>query len=92
MTASTTHFIVVFDDEQGLCCPMGWDPACDGALSATASNVAIFESRGDARSAIRVSKAFAHLCEAQGKPVNTDFTEAISNVKVLTCVQRGNTS
>jgi hypothetical protein len=25
-------FIVVFDDEQGLCIPFTWDAECDGAL------------------------------------------------------------
>lgn len=48
-------YIVVFDDEQGACCPMGWDEACAGALSAmTDGTVALFADKAAARKAIRL--------------------------------------
>jgi hypothetical protein len=84
MTADTKHFIIVFDDEIGACWPMGWDADCLGAVSAmTDGTVALFTSRADARTAIRISTAYAKLCKAQGKPANDDFLDAIAAVKII---------
>lgn len=81
-----THFIVVFDDEQQLCIPMGWDADCRGALCVhTGGPVALFESKAAARLAIRISTAYAKLCQVQGKPVNEDFLSGIKCVKVIPC-------
>lgn len=77
-------FIVVFDDESGMCVPMGADDDCKGAICACGS-VRLFRSRDDARKAIKISRAFALLNKAQGKPENTDFTDAIKCVKVMPC-------
>lgn len=84
-------FIVVYDDGQGLCVPFGWDEDCDGALCAIGSkdNVASFETRAEARSAINVSAKYAALCKAQDKPVNDDFIgEARRNIRIVRCVGR----
>ena len=67
-------FIVMFDDGMGIIVPYGWDDDCEGALSGAADHVAVFESREKARDAIRISRAYASLCEAQGKVANSDFT------------------
>ncbi len=74
-------FIVAYDNGYGYVCPMGWDDACEGALSGLAG-VAVFDSRADARKAIRISTAFARLCAEQGKPVNTDFTEGLKHIYI----------
>lgn len=66
-------FIVVYDDEQGLCVPFGWDDDCDGALCCDTQQVAVFATRQAAREAIEISKRFNALLAAQRKPVNTDF-------------------
>lgn len=80
-------FIVVYDDNDCLCLPMGWDDDCAGALcSPTGDRVALFASREAARKAIDISAKFAALCRAQGKPANDDFIgTARKNVRVLAC-------
>ena len=75
--------MVVFDDEQGVCAPMGWDAECPGALcSAGVLPAVLFPSRKEARAAIKVSVAFARLCQAQGRPVNEDFTVGLKCVRL----------
>lgn len=64
--------IVVFDDDQGTCVLMGWDSDCEGALCARSPAV-VFPNRRAAQRAITISRRFALLQEAQGKPENTDF-------------------
>ena len=83
------NFIVVFDDTQGACWPMCWDADCAGALCGlTGSPVALFASRAEARTAIRISTAYARLCKAQGKPANDDFLDAIACVKIVPCATK----
>jgi len=65
--------IVVWDDQQGVCCPMTFDDECEGAICCGSGPVALFSDRKQALRAIRISKAFAKLCETQGKPANADF-------------------
>ena len=77
--------IVVFDDEQGFCSPYGEDPDCEGALAGERP-IGVFPDRKAARTAIRISPAFAKLQKLQGQPENTDFTEAISAVKIVDAV------
>ena len=78
-----SSYIVVFDDEQDACWPMCWDDSCAGALCVlTAGPIALFDSRAAARRAIRISTAYAKLCQAQGKPANEDFLDCIKFVKV----------
>lgn len=64
--------IVVFDDDAGFIAPMGWDEECEGALE-YGRPVVVFPDRKAAQKAIRVSKKWAALRQAQGKVVNTDF-------------------
>lgn len=90
MADTAKHFIVVWDDDMGLCCPMGWDSDCEGALCANAGRVALFRSRAAARKAIRISAAYAKLCNEQGKRANDDFLEGIGHVKVLECKEQSN--
>lgn len=80
-------FLVVWDDEQGLCVPMSRDSDCEGAICAggNADKLALFRSRADARKAIDVSAKFAALCRAQGKPENTDFLEGRKNLRIREC-------
>lgn len=78
-----TNYIIVFDDGYGLCVPAVRDPDCDGALCfAAEGDVAGFTSRDKAQRAIRISKAHAKLQQAQGKPLNTDFTESAKCIKI----------
>lgn len=76
--------IVVFDDEQGLCVPFGFSQECDGAFEAACGNtpVAVFPGRAAARKAITISKRYAKLIEAQGGPVNMDFTTDAASIKI----------
>ena len=78
------QFIVIFDDDQGLSCPMGWDKDCEGAIVAYTygEGIAVFGNKRDARKAITISRRSALLCESQGKPVNTDFTEGLKNIRI----------
>lgn len=68
-----TAYIVVFDDEQGLCAPYCLDPDCDGALAGTSGTIAGFKDRKSAQKAIAISVRFAMLCQAQGIPAVDDF-------------------
>lgn len=79
-------FIVLWDDEMGVCCPMGWDEDCDGALCCITDSVAIFPDRKAARRAINISAKFAQLRRTQGKPVNLDFIgDARKKLRVVPC-------
>jgi hypothetical protein len=77
-------FIVVFDDQSSLCLPMGVDTDCEGAIciSAGSNAIAMFENRNAAKKAIRISKLFAELQEAQGKPANEDFLSGYKYVRI----------
>lgn len=76
-------FIVVFDDQMGLCSPMGPDSECEGAICCHSGRVTLFPTQREARKAIRISAAFARLCAAQGKPANEDFTTARKHLRIL---------
>ena len=83
------EFIVVWDDQQGVCWPLGWDDDCEGAICANTNQVAAFSNRADARRAIKISERFAALCEAQGKPANDDFLgECRRNIHILPLYSR----
>ena len=81
-------FIIVWDDEQGLVVPMGFNRDCAGAVCAIGNKdkVALFTDRQAARRAIDISAKFAALCKAQGKPANDDFLgECRKNLRVVEC-------
>lgn len=46
---------------------MGWNDDCDGAICCYSNSIALFESRKEARTAIRISAAFARLGVEQKK-------------------------
>lgn len=68
-------FFVFFDDQQGICFPMGWDDDCEGAICSWCEpgKVAVFRTRKDARTAIGISIRWNELLRAQGKVRNEDF-------------------
>lgn len=70
-------YMVFWDDDMGVCCPMGADPDCEGGLSGC-GNPVTFNSRNDAKRAIRISKLQAQLRQAQGKVCNDDFLSPAS--------------
>lgn len=77
-------FIVVYDDQCGVCVPFGLDDSCEGAIESNSCGpVALFATRAEARKAVNISTAAAKLAIAQGKPANTDFTDGRHNVKVI---------
>ena len=79
-------FIVLWDDQMGVNCPMGWDDDCTGAICCMTDSIAIFHDRTAARKAIDISTKYALLCRAQGKPVNVDFLgECRKNLRVVPC-------
>ncbi len=76
--------IVVFDDDAGFCMPFRNDPDCEGALCTGGGEpVVMFDNRKDAVKAIRISKKFAELQLAQGKPHNSDFIEGAKFVCIV---------
>ena len=80
-------FIIVFDDDQGVCVPFGWDSECDGAVECHSGKVALFSDRKAARKAIDISAKNAALMKAQGKPANEDFFPPCrKNIRILPCV------
>ena len=79
-------YIVVYDDDEGLCCPMTWDKERFGAIEAAGPKdpVAAFLDRNDARRSIKVSQRKAEMLEAQGEPANTDFLlPARKNIRIM---------
>lgn len=77
-------FIVVWDDECGCCYPMGVDDECEGAICAVGESeaVAVFGTRQAARKAIVISRLFAQLKNAQGKPHNAEFVEGSKCLRI----------
>ena len=81
------HYLVLWDDQMGVCTAMGWDDDCAGAICCLDKTAAIFDSRKAARTAINISTKYALLCQAQGKPVNLDFLGACrKNIRIVECV------
>ena len=78
-------FVVLYDDDNGISCPMTWGDDCEGAIRGiwAKEKIATFASRKAARKAIEISAKFAALEKAQGKPENTDFTEFRRHLKVV---------
>lgn len=89
MEPTVRLFLVVWDDQQGLCVPMVWDADCKGAICGGIGDkdkVAIFTSRKAARKAIDISTKWNALLRAQGKIYNGDFEcECRKNLRVVPC-------
>lgn len=83
MKRKPAGFIVVYDDDCGLCVPMGWDADCDGAICSTHESIALFATRSEAQTAIRISTAFASLQQLQRLPCNYDFIESLKKIKIV---------
>lgn len=76
-------FLVVYDDGESLCIPMGKDIECEGALCISSETAALFSSRESAKKAIKISRLFAELRQAQGKPANEDFLSGYKSVRIM---------
>lgn len=78
------NYIIVYDDGDSLCIPQSWDQTCEGAVCADSNyNIALFATRKAAQTAIKISRKYAELREAQGKAANTDFTEFIKFINIV---------
>lgn len=87
----TPKYIVMYDDDMGLCVPQGWDEDCDGALCCSNKPV-IFTDRKAAKTAISISVAFAKLCLAQGNRDKGDYLgDYLKNIKIVPCEEVGGT-
>ena len=79
-------YLILFDDEMGLCCPMTWDKETPGAVEGAGSSdpIAVFHERNDALRAIRVSRKKAESAKERGDEIpNDDFLgEARKCIKV----------
>lgn len=85
-------YIVVYDDEMGLCAPYMEDPDCPGALTGFTKSwkVALFADRTEARKAIKISAAYALLRRLQGLRANDDFLpESRQNIHIVPCAAYG---
>lgn len=84
-----SEVIVIWDDEMGVSSVMSFDDDCEGALCwKSGGKVALFANREQARKAIKISKAFAALNEAQGKVTNSDFLLPASKCLKIVPVKR----
>lgn len=85
------QFLVLYDDENGITCPMMRDTDCDGALCAWCSpnKIAMFRTRAAARKAIVISTKYAELMKSQGKPENTEFTKFRKFIRIVELEQEG---
>jgi hypothetical protein len=77
-TKSQSQYIVIYDDNCGLCVPYSWDDDCEGAIVTGGKDdtVAVFSSRKDATKAIQISTTNATLRRLQGLIWNSDFNPA----------------
>lgn len=69
-------FIVVWDDQQGICAPMVMNTECAGALCAGVGDkekIPLFQSRQAARKAIDISIKWNTLLKSQDEIYNGDF-------------------
>ena len=86
-------FMVVWDDQLGVCVPMTWDADCEGAICSGCreeDEVALFVNRQAARKAIDISTKWNALLKAQGQPYSDDFSGACrKNLRVVPCNTRG---
>lgn len=82
-------FIVIYDDQMGMCFPYGWDDACEGAIATSSEGVALFETRKQARDAINISTCFASLEKSQGKPFNDDFLDSRKLIRIVPATTKG---
>ena len=81
----SNQYIVTFEMDDGcLTIPMTNDRDCKGALCCIGEGdpIVTFDTWKDANTAVRISKAYAKLCQAQGLPVNTDFLEPSKFIKI----------
>ena len=82
-------FIVIFDDQMGMCFPYGWDDACEGAIATSSEGVALFETRKLARDAINISTCFARLAKSQGKVFNEEFIDSRTLIRIVPATTKG---
>lgn len=75
-------FMVFWDDEAGICLPMGKDTQCEGAIATACDAPVVFNSRDEANKAIKISRLFAQLQLARGESVNDEFLSGYKNVKI----------
>lgn len=79
-------FMVFYNDQNGLCVPFGADDSTAGAIHGAENTPVMFATWADAQKAIRISIAKAKLDEAQGRPVNEDFTVYRKNIRIVKVV------
>ena len=81
-------FVVVYDDDDCVQLPTAFDKDCEGALTCISDgqDVAAFEDMASAKTAIRITTAYARLRKLQGKPANDDFDKKnLGKVKIVCC-------
>lgn len=85
--AKADGYIVVFNNQEGIEAPYGWDRECEGALEYI-EPVVVFPDRKAAQRAIRISVAKARLEKEQGRPANDDFLPPYrKHVKIIPVVR-----
>lgn len=82
-------FVVIYDDQMGMCFPYGWDDSCEGAIAISSEDVALFETRKQARDSINISTCFARLGQSQGKPFNHDFIDSRKLIRIVPATTKG---
>jgi hypothetical protein len=81
--AKPAGWMVLFDDEMGVCVPMGPDSDCEGAICAS-NEPLLFPSREAAKKAVIISGRWANLNKAQGKPAIEDFLPpSLKYIKII---------
>lgn len=88
--AAADGYIVIYDDDQGLTVPFGWDSECDGALCAVGGRgqVALFGDRKAASNAIAISTHWSKLQRARGLVHNNDFTDGAKHIRIVSLKKR----
>lgn len=75
-------YMVFWSDECGMCLPMGNDPDCEGALQIDESAPVLFTTIDEARTAVRISAAWATLQREQGNIFNDDFLTSKKCIRI----------
>jgi hypothetical protein len=62
---------------------MGWDDKDPDTLCFSASEVAVFASRDEAKAAVRRSQLLSQLKQSRGEINNSDWTDKNVEIKIL---------
>jgi hypothetical protein len=87
---TTRGYIVVLDDpDNGFTCPASWDG--DVLVFCGTDNLAVFDTREDAKKLMRITRLHNELLQARGDVPNTDWVtpSSIKKMRIVPVKAKG---